>query len=346
MRRKASNLICALLATADVAGIVSACKWMLRCEAALRQRTVENLRSDNGGLLRMILYDRELLSPYSSRERGLSDIELSQAFSGLLVGIVVGFTGVGGGSLMAPILILLLGVAPVTAVGTDLWFAAITKTVGGSVHHARGNADLTIVKRLCIGSIPLAVLTLLVLSLTHTEHIDQGIVAQALGAVLVVTAIATFFRHRLKLYGEQLKRNSAVPFKAFQVPLTIAAGALLGVLVTLTSVGAGALCATILVFLYPGRLHLKKVVGTDILHAIRRGSGPFMARQRRLAAARLAPVRVHPRHHRRLTTHPQSERAGDSDGARRRARRCRNKAGLELMGQSAAMVRAMQTPIN
>jgi len=241
---------------------------MLRCEAALRQRTVENLRSDNGGLLRMILYDRELLSPYSSRERGLSDIELSQAFSGLLVGIVVGFTGVGGGSLMAPILILLLGVAPVTAVGTDLWFAAITKTVGGSVHHARGNADLTIVKRLCIGSIPLAVLTLLVLSLTHTEHIDQGIVAQALGAVLVVTAIATFFRHRLKLYGEQLKRNSAVPFKAFQVPLTIAAGALLGVLVTLTSVGAGALCATILVFLYPGRLHLKKVVGTDILHAI------------------------------------------------------------------------------
>lgn len=169
---------------------------------------------------------------------------------------------------MAPIMILLLGVAPVTAVGTDLWFAAITKLVGGSVHHAKGNADLKVVKRLCVGSIPLALLTLLFLSLTHDQQIKQGIIIQTLGAVLVLTAIAIFYRRPLHQYGKQLRLNSDLPFKKLQRPLTVAAGAMLGVLVTLTSVGAGALCATILVFLYPLRLKFRKVVGTDILHAI------------------------------------------------------------------------------
>jgi hypothetical protein len=188
--------------------------------------------------------------------------------SGLLVGLLVGFTGVGGGSLMAPIMILFLGVAPVTAVGTDLWFAGITKLVGGSIHHARGNADLRIVKWLCIGSIPLAALTLLALSFAHQGQIKQGFVTQALGSVIILTAIATFFRKSLHRYGERLRRNREAGFKKFQVPLTVAAGALLGILVTLTSVGAGALCATILIFLYPLRLNMRKVVGTDILHAI------------------------------------------------------------------------------
>jgi uncharacterized membrane protein YfcA len=185
-----------------------------------------------------------------------------------LVGLLVGFTGVGGGSLMAPIMILLLGVAPVTAVGTDLWFAGITKSIGGLIHHAAGNADLRIVKRLCLGSIPFAVLTLLFLNYVGAGQIKQGTVTQALGAVLIVTAFATFFRRSLQRYGEQLRGNAQQAFKRFQLPMTIAAGAVLGVLVTLTSVGAGALCATILVFLYPFRLKLKKVVGTDILHAI------------------------------------------------------------------------------
>jgi uncharacterized protein len=188
--------------------------------------------------------------------------------SGLLVGLLVGFTGVGGGSLMAPIMILFLGIAPVTAVGTDLWFAAITKLVGGSIHHARGNADLRIVKWLCLGSIPLTIVTLFALSLSHHDQIKQGFISQALGAVIVLTAIATFCRKALHHYGDRLRRNRRVRFKKFQIPLTIVAGALLGVLVTLTSVGAGALCATILIFLYPLRLNMRKVVGTDILHAI------------------------------------------------------------------------------
>jgi uncharacterized protein len=193
---------------------------------------------------------------------------LAHTVAGLLVGILVGFTGVGGGSLMAPIMILLLGVAPVTAVGTDLWFAGITKSVGGMIHHAGGNADLRVVKWLCLGSIPLAILTLLFLHAVGGQQIKQGLVSEALGAVLIATAVATLFRRSLQRYGEQLRLNSQEAFKRFQVPLTIGAGAILGILVTLTSVGAGALCATILVFLYPLRLRLKKVVGTDIVHAI------------------------------------------------------------------------------
>jgi uncharacterized membrane protein YfcA len=188
--------------------------------------------------------------------------------SGLLVGLLVGFTGVGGGSLMAPIMILLLGVTPVTAVGTDLWFAAITKLVGGSIPHARGNADLRTVKWLCIGSIPLAIITLAFLTIAHHNQIKQGFITQALGAVIVLTAVATLFRKSLHHYGEHLRRNRNYRFKKLQLPLTVTAGALLGILVTLTSVGAGALCATILIFLYPQRLNIRKVVGTDILHAI------------------------------------------------------------------------------
>ena len=187
---------------------------------------------------------------------------------GLLVGLLVGFTGVGGGSLMAPIMIIFLGVAPVTAVGTDLWFAAITKLVGGSIHHARGNGDLRVVRWLCLGSIPLAIITLFALSLAHHGQIKQGFVTQALGAVIILTALATLCRTPLHRYGERLRRTRRAGFKKLQVPLTVGAGALLGVLVTLTSVGAGALGATILIFLYPLRLSMRKVVGTDILHAI------------------------------------------------------------------------------
>lgn len=192
----------------------------------------------------------------------------SETLSGFLVGLLVGFTGVGGGSLMAPVLILLLGVAPVTAVGTDLWFASITKSVGGLVHRKQGNANLKVVKWLCLGSVPFALLTVFLLSRTHGEQIRQGIVSEALGAVLVLTAVATFCRPRLHRLGEQLRRKSTIPFKKLQIPLTIAAGAFLGVLVTLTSVGAGALCASVLVFLYPVRLKLRQVVGTDIVHAV------------------------------------------------------------------------------
>lgn len=192
--------------------------------------------------------------------------------AGLLVGLMVGMTGVGGGSLMAPILILLFGVAPATAVGTDLWFAAITKSVGGAIHHRHGGSnggpDYEVVKRLCIGSLPAALIMLLVLSQTHVEQIKTGIVTTALGAVLIATAFATMLRGRFHRWALARRVGTAERFTRLQPALTVAAGALLGAMVTLTSVGAGAIGATLLLALYPIRMRLQRLVATDIVHAV------------------------------------------------------------------------------
>lgn len=193
-------------------------------------------------------------------------MDLAHALSGFLVGILVGVTGVGGGSLMAPILILIFGVAPTTAVGTDLLFAAATKTVGGVIHHAKHSADLTVVRRLAIGSIPATIVTLLILQGMHWSQVKHGWLPIALGIVLVATAVATLARPALHRYV--LSTGTRDGMMKWQLPLTIVAGAALGILVTLTSIGAGALGATLLVFLYPLRLSAKEIVGTDIVHAI------------------------------------------------------------------------------
>lgn len=195
-------------------------------------------------------------------------MDVAHALSGFLIGLLVGVTGVGGGSLMAPVLILIFGVAPTTAVGTDLWFACATKTVGGSIHHARKNADLRIVGRLMLGSMPAAIATLAVLNAMHWSQVKQGWLPIALGLVLFATATATIARPTLQRWVVARAGEDGVAPHALQLPLTILAGALLGVLVTLTSVGAGALGATLLIFLYPTRLDSKQVVGTDIVHAI------------------------------------------------------------------------------
>jgi uncharacterized membrane protein YfcA len=193
-------------------------------------------------------------------------MDLAHALSGFLVGILVGVTGVGGGSLMAPILILVFGVAPATAVGTDLLFAAATKTVGGLIHHANNSADLTVVRRLAYGSIPATIITLIILHAMNWSQIKHGLLPVGLGAVLVVTALATLARPSLHRWI--LRHGTGEGAIKWQLPLTIIAGSILGILVTLTSIGAGALGATLLVFLYPLRLSTKQIVGTDILHAI------------------------------------------------------------------------------
>lgn len=196
-------------------------------------------------------------------------MDLAHALSGFFVGLLVGVTGVGGGSLMAPLLILIFGVAPATAIGTDLWFAGTTKTVGGAIHHAKNNADLRVVRRLMSGSIPAAIVTLAIMSANHWGQVSHGWLPVALGLVLVATAAATLARPALHRWV--LSRRGPDGFRGasrLQLPLTILAGAILGILVTLTSVGAGALGATMLVFLYPVRLDGRQIVGTDIVHAI------------------------------------------------------------------------------
>lgn len=177
-------------------------------------------------------------------------------------------TGVGGGSLMAPVLILIFGVAPTTAIGTDLWFAGTTKTFGGAIHSAKNNADLRIVGRLMIGSIPAAIGTLIVMNAMHWDQVRSGWLPMTLGLVLVATAVATIARPSLHRWILSKAKREDGAANGWQFPLTVLSGALLGVLVTITSVGAGALGATLLIFLYPLRLTSKQVVGTDIVHAI------------------------------------------------------------------------------
>jgi uncharacterized protein len=200
-------------------------------------------------------------------EAGKSRMWLN-AIAGLGVGLLVGMTGVGGGSLMAPIMILLFGIAPSTAVGTDLWFAAITKTVGGTIHHREGGVDGQVLRRLCLGSLPAAIVTLTILYLTGAGQIKSGYIMTLLGIVLILTAVATLFRQRFVDWSRRYQRDSGHGAHNVQAPLTIAAGALLGVLVTLTSVGAGALGVTMILCLYPLRMNARKLVATDIVHAV------------------------------------------------------------------------------
>lgn len=188
--------------------------------------------------------------------------------AGFGVGLVVGTTGVGGGALMTPILVLVFGVAPAAAVGTDLWFAALTKTAGGIVHHRQGGIDWQVLRRLASGSLPAAGLTLLWLHNAGIGQVRQGLIMQALGAVLLLTALAMFFRTRIHAFGQRVRGTAPAAFKRAQPALTVVAGALLGFLVTLTSVGAGALGTVMLLYLYPFRLTPARLVGTDIVHAI------------------------------------------------------------------------------
>jgi len=188
--------------------------------------------------------------------------------SGFLVGMMVGLTGVGGGSLMAPLMILVLGVAPTTAVGTDLWFAGITKLVGGTVHHSQGHADWRIVRRLCWGSLPAALLTLWYLSSAEMHQVKSGLIVQLLGVILVVTAFVTLMQRRLGAMAAALESGHIVFLRRILPGMTVLAGAILGVVVTLTSVGAGALGATMLLMLYPWRMTPGRLVGTDIVHAV------------------------------------------------------------------------------
>lgn len=195
-------------------------------------------------------------------------MDLMHAVAGFLVGAMVGMTGVGGGALMTPILVLLFGVVPATAVGTDLWFAALTKIVGGVMHNQKGSVDWQVLRRLCLGSLPASLATLAWLHLTGHDQIKHGLILKALGCVLILTAVAMFFRAYSHAWGAKRRTRMPERFKRAQPAMTVLAGAILGFLVTLTSVGAGALGVVMLVYLYPFRMIPARLVGTDIVHAI------------------------------------------------------------------------------
>lgn len=198
----------------------------------------------------------------------LGGIDLGYSVAGAFVSFLVGLTGVGGGSLMAPILILLFGINPAVAIGTDLWFAAITKSVGGGVHHRLGTVDWQMVKRLALGSIPVAVLTLLWLWLLQGGRLESAFLVRLLGGALLLTSVMMVCKPRIQPAMQRLKTRLGPGIRSQQLVLTVGSGAVIGGLVTLTSVGAGALVAVVLAMIYPLRLSTKTIVGTDIMHAV------------------------------------------------------------------------------
>lgn len=185
--------------------------------------------------------------------------------SGFAVGFIVGLTGVGGGSLMTPILILLFGVHPAAAVGTDLLYASTTKSGGATVHALHRTIHWPLVARLALGSLPASLLTLWALHQFGGESAAvTALISRSLGLALLLTAATLVFRRFLIAhYAERI----AALGDATVERLTVVTGAVLGVLVTLSSVGAGALGVTALLVLYP-KLPIARIVGSDIAHAV------------------------------------------------------------------------------
>jgi len=189
--------------------------------------------------------------------------------SGLLVGFLVGLTGVGGGSLMTPLLVFMFGFAPKTAVGTDLLFAAITKSAGVLVHHRNHRSvDWKIVLQLALGSIPAALVVIYLLeNVFQKDEAVTSLITGSLGVALILTGLALLLRRRLSRKSPTQRLTHTERFGPWQGLLTVLVGIALGALVTLSSVGAGALGTITLLFLYP-RLATVRIVGTDLAHAI------------------------------------------------------------------------------
>jgi uncharacterized membrane protein YfcA len=187
----------------------------------------------------------------------------AQSVSGFAVGVVVGLTGVGGGALMTPLLVLLFGIHPATAVGTDLLHAAVTKAGGTYVHARHGRVDWRITGLLAAGSIPAAIITIVGLQRFFAGGLgDSRVITLVLGCALVLTACALALRPHLR----RLSRTPGIPVPRPPV-LTTAAGAVLGFVVTISSVGAGALGITALFLLYP-QLKTSRIVASDLAHAV------------------------------------------------------------------------------
>jgi hypothetical protein len=187
------------------------------------------------------------------------------SLAGFLVGALVGMTGVGGGSLMTPLLVLLFGFHPATAVGTDLLYASVTKSVGTVVHHKGKTVDWHIVGGLALGSVPASIVTLFVMSRIGIMGPRYALILNImLGSALFLTAFAIFFR-------PWILRSAGPSFRGLPEAeishWTVLLGAILGILVSVTSVGAGALGTTALLLLYP-KLPVSRIAGSDIAHAV------------------------------------------------------------------------------
>ncbi|MBC3931457.1 sulfite exporter TauE/SafE family protein [Undibacterium curvum] len=191
---------------------------------------------------------------------------LTYVLSGFAVGVLVGLTGVGGGSLMTPLLTLLFGVSPSVAVGTDLAFASVTKVAGTLTHKMRSTVEWRVVRLLCIGALPAALVATLFLKQFGTLNKEIGLIIRySIAGSVLLTVVALLFKARMVNW---LNAHPKKQLQGFKLDLaTVIAGATLGTLVTISSIGAGAIGATILVMLYP-RMPAAHIAGTDIAYAV------------------------------------------------------------------------------
>ena len=168
---------------------------------------------------------------------------------------------------MTPILLIFFDVSPTTAIATDLWFAAITKLVGAKVHYTNGNVDWQVAKRLWLGSLPIALLIVVIVSLGG-QVVKVDWMTKAIGVVVLITALGLLAAPKLMAFAKERRVRQPECFKAIQPALTVISGGVLGLCVALTSVGAGALGSVMLLYLYPLRMTTHRLVATDIVHAI------------------------------------------------------------------------------
>ncbi|HLX58488.1 MAG TPA: sulfite exporter TauE/SafE family protein [Ktedonobacteraceae bacterium] len=204
---------------------------------------------------------------------------------GLLIGILVGLTGMGGGSLLAPILILIFGIPPVWAVGTDVAYSTVTKALGSVVHIRQKNVNLKIALWLACGSVPATLLsvTLVQYIRKHYGSLINGVILHAIGFTLILVAVLLvvkpFIMRRIEQKRLDVQKRAALAGeiseatgaptrweKRYRPLVTALIGAFVGFLVGLTSVGSGTLIIVSLAFLFP-RLTAKELVGTDIFQA-------------------------------------------------------------------------------
>ena len=195
-------------------------------------------------------------------------------FGALTVGVVVGLTGMGGGALMTPMLVLFFGVAPLAAVSSDLVASEVMKPVGSLVHLRRGTVRLDLVRWLCLGSVPAAFAGVLVMRAIGSGSALDHIVQQALGVALVVAAAGLFVRAYLRLAERAAQRDGrrdpdpvGPPVVALRPVATVVVGAVGGLVVGMTSVGSGSLIIIALMLLYP-TLRASQLVGTDLVQAV------------------------------------------------------------------------------
>jgi uncharacterized membrane protein YfcA len=194
---------------------------------------------------------------------------LLYAFCGLIVGALVGLTGVGGGSVMTPILVLVFGLPPAVAVGTDLLFSSSTKLVATASFGFSRRVDWRIVARLAAGSVPAAAAVIIWFWLDHRPPgVVDHLISKCLAVILAFAAVALLLHNSFRRWGLKFTAAWFVGTERHKVALTVVTGILLGIGVTMTSVGAGALGVAALVALYPLRLPSDRLVATDIAHAL------------------------------------------------------------------------------